>query len=112
MEDNRKDEMINEAGHGHHHEHHDHEHDHHHEHEHGHGHHHHEHEGEAPDKRLFALLNYMYSHNSDHTNELEQMAASVRSTGNEEAYEHTMEAVRFFKDGNEALKKAIDCLNM
>ena len=91
------------------HEHHDHEHPH------DHGHHqHHHHEGEQakddPKKRLLALLNYMYSHNTDHTRELEDLAVKVKETGNDTAFKETMEAVSFFKSGNASLKKALESL--
>ena len=79
-------------------------------HEHHHHHHHHDHEGNAPDKRLYALMNYMLSHNADHAKELEQLALKVKESGNDEAYEHTVEAVRFFSQGNDALKKALEHL--
>lgn len=78
---------------------------------HEHHHHHHDGDGEAPDKRLLALLNYMYSHNADHTRELEELAIKVRDTGNEAAYEQTMKAVSLFKSGNDALKAALDNLD-
>ena len=75
-------------------------------------HHHHDNEGETPDAKLVALLKYMAVHNTDHTNELEHLALQVKETGNTTAYELTMEAIRFYADGNAALQKALDYLEV
>ena len=81
-----------------------HDHEHHHELEH----HHHDHEGGTPAEKLYALMNYMVTHNADHTHELEHLAEHVKESGNTEAYDLTMEAVRFYDQGNEVLKKALE----
>ncbi len=73
-------------------------------------HHHHDHQGETDMEKLKALLNYMASHNADHTHELEHLAEHLKETGNVEAYELAMEAVKFFSEGNEKLKNALECL--
>lgn len=87
-------------------------HDHQHEHEHDHEHvHHHHHEGAAPAERLHALMNYLVSHNTDHTKELEHLAESVKATGKDKAYELTMEAIRFYNQGNEVLTRALEELD-
>ena len=86
-----------------------HTHEHTHEHE---GHHHHHDHGEAkPLDQLYALMKYMTGHNADHTRELETMAAKLKDAGNGEAYELTMEAVRFFDQGNEVLARALEKLS-
>ncbi len=90
---------------GHVHDHHDHKH-HHHEHHHNEA----EQTKDDPNRRLLALLNYMYSHNTDHTRELEDLALKVKVSGNDTAYKETMEAVSFFKSGNASLKKALESL--
>ncbi len=72
-----------------------------------HHHHHHDHEGGTDKEKLLALMKYMSSHNADHNEELEHLAQHVRESGNDEAYELTMEAVRLFSEGNEILKKAL-----
>ena len=53
-------------------------------------------------------MKYMTGHNADHTRELEAMAGKLKEAGNEEAYELTMEAVRFFDQGNEVLARALE----
>ena len=92
-------EHTHEHGEGHAHEHtHDHE-----------GHHHHHDHGETKQlEQLYALMKYMTGHNADHTRELEAMAGKLKEAGNEEAYELTMEAVRFFDQGNEVLARALE----
>lgn len=76
---------------------------------HEHHHHHHDHGDEGTSyERLLALLKYMSGHNSDHTEELAHLALQVKEMGNTEAYNLTMEAVRFFEQGNGALKKALE----
>ena len=76
-----------------------------------HEHHHHDHDGQAPADKLYALMNYMVAHNEDHTHELEHLAEHVKEAGNSEAYDLAMEAVRFYDQGNEALKKALGKMN-
>ena len=79
-----------------------HHHDHPHEHPHS-----HEHTGK-PAEELVALMKYMAGHNASHTRELEGLAGEVKASGQEESYEKIMEAVRFFDQGNEVLKEALD----
>lgn len=76
---------------------------HHHEH-----HHEHPHSSGKPVEELYALMKYMAGHNASHTRELEHLAGEVRDAGNSEAYDHIMEAVRFFDEGNTALAKALE----
>ena len=60
--------------------------------------------------QLTALMRYMAGHNADHTRELEELAGGLKAAGKQEAYDLAMEAVRFFDQGNEALKKALEKL--
>lgn len=83
-------------------------HTHEHTHEHEVHHHHHDHSEAKPLEQLYALMKYMTGHNADHTKELETMAGKLKDAGNGEAYELTMEAVRFFDQGNEVLSKALE----
>lgn len=83
-------------------------HTHEHTHEHEVHHHHHDHSEAKPLEQLYALMKYMTGHNADHTRELETMAGKLKDAGNGEAYELTMEAVRFFDQGNEVLSKALE----
>ena len=83
-------------------------HTHEHTHEHEVHHHHHDHSEAKPLEQLYALMKYMTGHNADHTRELEAMAGKLKEAGNEEAYELTMEAVRFFDQGNEVLARALE----
>ena len=91
---------------------HEHEYSYTHTHEHTHEHevhqHHHDHSEAKPLEQLYALMKYMTGHNADHTRELETMAGKLKDAGNGEAYELTMEAVRFFDQGNEVLSKALE----
>jgi hypothetical protein len=90
------------------------EHEHRHGHEHGHDHpheHHHDHGEARPLDQLYALMRYMTGHNADHTRELETLAGQLKNAGNEEAYALTMEAVRFFDQGNAVLSKALEKLS-
>lgn len=80
------------------------------EHEHEH-HHHHDHEGGTPADKLHALMNYMVTHNADHTHELEHLAGHIKETGNDKAYDLAMEAVKLYEQGTEVLKKALEALN-
>lgn len=88
---------------------HEHAHNHGEAHEHSHDHEHHHDHGEArPLDQLYALMRYMTGHNADHTRELETLAGQLKDAGNEEAYALTMEAVRFFDQGNEVLARALE----
>ena len=88
---------------------HEHGHDHHHDHDHEH-HHHHDHD-DAPADKLHALMNYMVTHNADHTAELEHLAGHIKESGNDNAYDLAMEAVKLYTQGTEVLKKALEALD-
>ena len=90
---------------------HEHRHEHDHDHEHTHEHHHHGHDEARPLDRLHALMRYMTRHNADHARELEALARQLKDAGNEEAYNLTMEAVRFFDQGNAVLSRALEKLS-
>ncbi|MGN0294329.1 MAG: cobalt transporter [Lachnospiraceae bacterium] len=92
-----------------------HHHDHECAHEHTHGGHTHTHEhthepaagaGE-PVKRAVTMLNYMYSHNSDHTEELAEMAEKLRGLGETAAADEIDGAVAAFREGNAKLHEAL-----
>lgn len=93
--------------------HHHHDHDCCHEHTHG-GHTHtHEHSHEAsasasePVKRAVTMLNYMYSHNSDHTEELADMGKKLRELGENAAADEIDVAVAAMREGNAKLHDAL-----
>ena len=91
-----------------HHHHHDHDHEHTHEHSHAHTHSHAPAEGASePVKRAFTLMNYMYSHNSDHTEELAEMAGKLRGLGEDAAADMIDEAVKAYREGNAKLHDAL-----
>ncbi|MBQ8971757.1 MAG: cobalt transporter [Clostridia bacterium] len=105
--------------HDHNHEHthtHDHEHTHadgtthSHPHEHAHDHHSHAHGEGKPIDELVALMKYMTEHNAAHTHELEDLAHEVQHAGQNAAHDDIMKAVRFFNQGNEALRLALSKL--
>ena len=88
------------------------EHTHSHEHTHTHEHTHAPAEGASePVKRAVTMLNYMYSHNSDHTEELADMAAKLRSMGQEAAADEIEGAVAAFREGNAKLHEALHKIN-
>lgn len=99
---------------GHHHDHecgHEHSHTHEHTHE-GHTHSHEHTHGAAehasePVKRAVTLLNYMYSHNSDHAEELAEMAVKLRNMGEAAAADEIEHAVAAFREGNAKLHDAL-----
>lgn len=90
-------------------------------HEHTHGEHTHTHSHEhshtaaegasEPVKRAVTMLNYMYSHNSDHTEELVQMAGKIRELGQAEAADIIEEAAAAFREGNAKLHDALHKIN-
>ena len=97
------------------HEGHDHEHDHGHCHTHTHGDHTHTHEhshadmenASEPVKKAVIMLDYMYSHNTDHTEELAGMAAKMRELGQVEAAELMEQAVAAYNEGNAKIHDAL-----
>lgn len=90
-------------------------------HEHTHGEHTHTHSHEhthaaaegasEPVKRAVTMLNYMYSHNSDHTEELAEMAGKIRELGQAEAADIMEAAVAAFREGNAKLHDALHKIN-
>jgi hypothetical protein len=56
-------------------------------------------------------MNYMVTHNADHTAELEHLAEHIRETGNDKAYDLAMEAAGLYTQGTEVLKKALEALD-
>ena len=84
-------------------------------HEHAHGEHTHTHEhthapaadASEPVKRAVTMLNYMYSHNSDHTEELAEMAEKLRGLGETAAADEIGGAVAAFREGNAKLHEAL-----
>lgn len=96
-----------------------HHHDHDHEccHAHTHGEHTHEHshapaaDASEPVKRAVTMLNYMYSHNSDHTEELAEMAGKLRELGQNAAADEIDGAVAAFREGNAKLHEALHKIN-
>jgi len=89
---------------------HDHEHTHDCDHEHTHSH-DHEHAvsetASEPVKRAVKMLSYMYNHNCDHAQELEDMGLKLKELGEEEAAAVIAEAVADFKESNEKLHNAL-----
>lgn len=92
-------------------------------HEHTHGEHTHSHEhthehshapaadASEPVKRAVTMLNYMYSHNSDHTEELAGMAEKLRGLGEAAAADEIDGAVAAFREGNAKLHEALHKIN-
>lgn len=99
------------------HEGHHHNHDHECCHAHTHGEHTHEHshapaaDASEPVKRAVTMLNYMYSHNSDHTEELAEMAGKLRELGQNAAADEIDGAVAAFREGNAKLHEALHKIN-
>ena len=56
-------------------------------------------------------MNYMVTHNADHTAELEHLAEHIKEAGNDKAYDLAMEAARLYTQGTEVLKKALEALD-
>jgi hypothetical protein len=56
-------------------------------------------------------MNYMVTHNADHTAELEHLAEHIREAGNDKAYDLAMEAARLYTQGTEVLKKALEAMD-
>ncbi|MBR0412638.1 MAG: hypothetical protein IJI47_03625 [Eubacterium sp.] len=59
---------------------------------------------------LKALVEYMVNHNVSHTEELSQIAAQLKETGNDVASEKTLAAIEEYNKGNALLKDALDKL--
>ena len=90
---------------------HSHEHTHTHEHPHDHDHLHkdgsaHDHT-HTPMDELLALMKYMVGHNAAHAKELADLAAQLKGTAGEEAYQKVMSAVADFDKGNETLASVL-----
>lgn len=89
---------------------HGHDHEHGHSHDHGHGHtHSHESAGGTPPeaKKALALLNYMLSHNRQHTAELQ---AAGKTLGSGAAAQALADAVHYYEHGNEKLQQTLNLL--
>lgn len=73
----------------------------------------HDHEHSVPEqasesvKRAFKMLSYMYHHNCDHAQELEDMGLKLQELGETEAAEVIAAAVADFKESNEKLHNAL-----
>ena len=96
---------THEHTHTHTHEHtHDHEHMHDHEHAHDHAH------AATPRDELVALMRYMVGHNVSHTDELKELAHKLSHTGDSEACEQVLDAVRDYETGNRKLAASLERL--
>lgn len=98
-----KDENGNPIPHG---EHYGHTHEHSHDHDHEHSHENHHSEEMSQDKAV-SLLHYMYHHNEQHADELEQMLQKIEGTISAAAAESIKGAVADFRQGNEKLGLAL-----
>lgn len=94
-----------------------HEHTHEHSHAHTHDHTHHEHshehsngEGHTPLEQLIALISYMESHNTAHTDELAALAQQLDQAGHHEAYHALLDAVALYQQGNHRLSAVLEAL--
>lgn len=56
---------------------------------------------------LKVLLEYMYSHNLSHLDELKSAAEQLRARGDSEAYAGVMKSVEKYDEGNALLKEAL-----
>lgn len=88
---------------------HSHDHDHNHEHSHDHDHElsHTETAGEANSNKLITLMDYMLSHNIQHTEELEKMCEKLEKEGFKEGSALIKECVSDYQNGNEKLREAL-----
>lgn len=57
-------------------------------------------------EELVALIDYLIHHNEHHNKELEDLANSLKEV-DKEAYSKVIEAIAFFKEGNEKLSVAL-----
>lgn len=78
--------------------------------------HHHDHHHGGSDMngmdkdKAIALLKYNLEHNVHHAHELHDLAHELEHLGLNEAAEQVGVAYSLYKEGNEALKKAVDSL--
>ncbi len=57
------------------------------------------------------MMNYMYNHNSDHTEELAGMAGKLRELGMNDAADRIDEAVKAYREGNAKLHDALHAMS-
>ncbi len=62
-------------------------------------------------EELEALISYLVNHNESHTKELEDLAISLKSSGNLDAYNEVMDAIKEYKKGNEKLSSSLKKLS-
>ncbi|MCX8022162.1 MAG: hypothetical protein N2745_05250 [Syntrophorhabdaceae bacterium] len=61
-------------------------------------------------KELDALLNYLINHNTEHADEIKDLAEKARAHGKVEVSESLIKGVEFLNMSNESLKKALELL--
>lgn len=90
---------------------HTHTHGHMHPHEHTHVHDHDLADGSAEEEiKIIRLLEYIYTHNISHTEELNTYVDKLKAMGQETAAQKLMEAVKFYQEGNENIHLALHVL--
>ncbi len=60
---------------------------------------------------LKALISYLVNHNESHTKELEDLSVSLKESGNLDAYNDVMDAIKEYKKGNKKLSSSLEKLN-
>lgn len=58
-------------------------------------------------KELEALIRYLVDHNVHHTEELEELALSLKQNHKDEAYADVLSAIESYKEGNNKLSSAL-----
>ncbi len=59
-------------------------------------------------KELEALIRYLVDHNVHHTEELEELAESLKKNNKDEAYAEVLSAIESYREGNKKLSSALD----
>lgn len=66
---------------------------------------------ETDEQRIMVLLNYLVSHNRDHSQELRELAEEVKGLTGGNVVQHVLEAAQLMDKSTESLKKALSELS-
>lgn len=66
---------------------------------------------ETDEQRIVVLLNYLVSHNRDHSQELRELAEEVKGLTGGNVVQHVLEAAQLMDKSTESLKKALSELS-
>lgn len=62
---------------------------------------------ETDEQRIMVLLNYLVSHNRDHSQELRELVEEVKGLTGGNVVQHVLEAAQLMDKSTESLKKAL-----